>query len=99
MASLSFAPVDVFASGPPSGNPLAVVDNLVADTMQAFARWLGDTGQVAARHVAAQGQAVGAAGRVEIVRDDRGLRVGGRVTVVVDGHTRFGSSDEKGHPP
>ncbi len=42
MLTLGFTEVDVFADGPLSGNPLAVVhdaDALTDDAMQAFARW------------------------------------------------------------
>ena len=44
MVSYAFVQVDVFASGPLSGNPLAVVpaaEGLTAEQMQAFARWTG----------------------------------------------------------
>ena len=44
MRPYRFSQVDVFASGPLTGNPLAVVhgaDDLSTDRMQAFARWTG----------------------------------------------------------
>ena len=47
--------------------------------------WLMETGQVGDRYVAAQGSAVGAAGRVHVERRADGLWIGGRVTDVITG--------------
>jgi PhzF family phenazine biosynthesis protein len=65
----------------------AVAEDPVTGSLNAgLAHWLMATGQVPERYVAAQGRAVGAAGRVQLVRDDTGLWVGGQVAVVVTGH-------------
>jgi PhzF family phenazine biosynthesis protein len=50
-----------------------------------LAHWLMETGQVGPAYVAAQGTAVGAAGRVHVQRRDDGLWIGGRVTEVIAG--------------
>jgi PhzF family phenazine biosynthesis protein len=50
-----------------------------------LAHWLMETGQVGTAYVAAQGSAVGAAGRVHVQRRDDGLWIGGRVAEVVAG--------------
>ncbi|MCW2811311.1 MAG: PhzC/PhzF phenazine biosynthesis family protein [Friedmanniella sp.] len=65
----------------------AVAEDPVTGSLNAgLAHWMMATGQVPERYVAAQGRAVGAAGRVQLVRDDTGLWVGGQVAVVVTGH-------------
>jgi PhzF family phenazine biosynthesis protein len=50
-----------------------------------LAHWLMESGQVGTAYVAAQGSAVGAAGRVHVQRRDDGLWIGGRVVEVVAG--------------
>jgi len=49
------------------------------------AHWLIDTERVPARYVAAQGTAMGRAGRIHVQRDDRGTWIGGDVAACVDG--------------
>jgi len=49
------------------------------------ARWLIDTGRAPARYVAAQGSAMGRAGRIHVERDDHGTWIGGDVAPCVDG--------------
>jgi PhzF family phenazine biosynthesis protein len=50
-----------------------------------LAHWLMETQQVGPAYVAAQGTAVGAAGRVHVERRDDGLWIGGRVSEVIAG--------------
>jgi PhzF family phenazine biosynthesis protein len=50
-----------------------------------LAHWLMETRQVGPAYVAAQGTAVGAAGRVHVQRRDDGLWIGGRVAEVIEG--------------
>ena len=49
------------------------------------AQWLIDTGRAPARYVAAQGTAMGRAGRVHVVRDERGTWIGGDVAECIAG--------------
>jgi len=49
------------------------------------ARWLIDTGRAPARYVAAQGSAMGRAGRIHVERDEQGTWIGGDVAPCVDG--------------
>ena len=50
-----------------------------------IARWLIDTGRAPASYVAAQGTAMGRAGRIHVRRDDQGTWIGGDVASCVDG--------------
>ena len=50
-----------------------------------IARWLIDTGRAPASYVAAQGTAMGRAGRIHVQRDDQGTWIGGDVASCVDG--------------
>jgi len=50
-----------------------------------IARWLIDTGRAPASYVAAQGTAMGRAGRIHVRRDDQGTWIGGDVAGCVDG--------------
>ena len=50
-----------------------------------LARWLIDTGRAPAAYVAAQGTAMGRAGRVHVRRDAHGTWIGGDVASCVDG--------------
>ena len=50
-----------------------------------IARWLIDTGRAPASYVAAQGTAMGRAGRIRVQRDDQGTWIGGDVASCVDG--------------
>ena len=50
-----------------------------------IARWLIDTDRAAARYVAAQGTAMGRAGRIHVQRDEHGTWIGGDVAGCVDG--------------
>ena len=49
------------------------------------ARWLIDSGRAAARYVAAQGTAMGRAGRIHVQRDDQGTWIGGDVAPCIAG--------------
>ena len=49
------------------------------------ARWLIDSGRAPASYVAAQGTAMGRAGRVHVLRDDQGTWVGGDVAPCIAG--------------
>jgi PhzF family phenazine biosynthesis protein len=50
-----------------------------------IARWLIDSGRAPARYVAAQGGAMGRAGRIHVLRDAEGTWIGGDVAACVDG--------------
>jgi PhzF family phenazine biosynthesis protein len=66
--------------------PVGVDEDPVTGSLNAgLAGWLMDTGLAPARYVAAQGAALGRAGRVFVSRDERGLWVGGDVTTLIDG--------------
>ena len=49
------------------------------------ARWLIDSGRAPARYVAAQGSAMGRAGRIHVQRDDHGTWIGGDVAPCIEG--------------
>ncbi|MFN8168792.1 MAG: PhzF family phenazine biosynthesis protein [Candidatus Nanopelagicales bacterium] len=51
----------------------------------AVGQWLTGTGRAPERYLATQGTALGRQGRVEVVRDDEGVWVGGACTTVVSG--------------
>jgi predicted PhzF superfamily epimerase YddE/YHI9 len=51
----------------------------------AIAHWLIDSGRVPASYVAAQGTAMGRAGRVHVRRDADGTWIGGDVAPCIDG--------------
>jgi predicted PhzF superfamily epimerase YddE/YHI9 len=50
-----------------------------------LAQWLMEDGRAPQAYVAAQGTAMGRAGRVHIARDAQGTWVGGDVVICVDG--------------
>jgi PhzF family phenazine biosynthesis protein len=50
-----------------------------------IARWLIDSGRAPARYVAAQGAALGRAGRIHVTRDAQGTWIGGDVAACVQG--------------
>jgi PhzF family phenazine biosynthesis protein len=50
-----------------------------------LARWLIDNGRAPMRYVAAQGTAMGRAGRIHVQRDDQGTWIGGDVAACVSG--------------
>ena len=50
-----------------------------------IAQWLIDTDRAPASYVAAQGTAMGRAGRIHVQRDDRGTWIGGDVASCIDG--------------
>ena len=58
-----------------------VTDNLNAN----IARWLIDSGRAPARYVAAQGTAMGRAGRIHVERDAQGTWIGGDVAACIAG--------------
>ncbi len=71
----------------------AVPEDPVTGSLNAgLAQWLMDTGQAPDRYLAAQGAAVGAAGRVHVERDAEGLWIGGRVATVVAGTVEIGGA-------
>lgn len=64
----------------------SVAEDPVTGSLHAgLARWLIDTGQAPQAYVAAQGQVVGATGRVQVGEDGEALWVGGRVAGVIRG--------------
>ena len=66
--------------------PIGVDEDPVTGSLNAgLGGWLMDAGVAPARYVAAQGAALGRAGRVFVQRDDSGLWVGGKVAALVDG--------------
>jgi PhzF family phenazine biosynthesis protein len=50
-----------------------------------IARWLIDSGRAPARYVAAQGSAMGRAGRIHVARDAEGTWIGGDVAACIEG--------------
>ena len=50
-----------------------------------IARWLIDSGRAPARYVAAQGAALGRAGRIHVTRDAQGTWIGGDVAACIEG--------------
>jgi len=50
-----------------------------------IARWLIDSGRAPARYVAAQGSAMGRAGRIHVARDAQGTWIGGDVAACIEG--------------
>jgi predicted PhzF superfamily epimerase YddE/YHI9 len=92
--------LDLGVVGPyPPGSPVAlevraawpehgsVVEDPATGSLNAsVARWLIDTGVVAAPYIATQGGAIGRAARISITRDPDGtILVGGRSVTVVTG--------------
>lgn len=80
-----FAQVDVFASEPHRGNPVAVVldglfaedgvlveDPVTGSLNAALAVWLLSTGRLTAPYVARQGTRLGREGRVHVTQDPKG---------------------------
>ncbi len=67
--------------------PLSVNEDPVTGSLNAgLAGWLIDEGLAPPAYVAAQGAALGRAGRVHVHRDADTLWIGGDVTPVIDGH-------------
>jgi PhzF family phenazine biosynthesis protein len=70
--------------------PLGVDEDPVTGSLNAgLAGWLMDDGQAPDEYVAAQGTALGRAGRVHVRRDAEALWIGGDVTAVVEGSVRL----------
>jgi PhzF family phenazine biosynthesis protein len=70
--------------------PIGVDEDPVTGSLNAsLAEWLMDSGEAPRSYVAAQGSALGRAGRVHLHHDGQTLWVGGDVTVVVDGQVRL----------
>jgi PhzF family phenazine biosynthesis protein len=66
--------------------PVRVDEDPVTGSLNAgLAEWLMDTGVAPPRYVAAQGRALGRAGRVHLHHDGQTLWVGGDVTAVISG--------------
>jgi PhzF family phenazine biosynthesis protein len=66
--------------------PINVPEDPVTGSLAAnLANWLIDTGRAPARYVAAQGQALGRAGRVHVERDPEGTWIGGDVVACIEG--------------
>ena len=70
--------------------PLGVPEDPVTGSLNAsLAAWLMDLGVAPARYVAAQGTALGRAGRVHVMVDGGTLWIGGHVVPVVTGEARL----------
>jgi PhzF family phenazine biosynthesis protein len=70
--------------------PVGVDEDPVTGSLNAgLAGWLMETGHAPARYVAAQGKALGRAGRVFVLRDESGLWVGGDVTALIEGQVQL----------
>jgi len=95
-----FAQVDVFASEPQRGNPVAVVldglfakdgvlveDPVTGSLNASLAGWLLSTGRLTAPYVARQGTRLGREGRVQVTQDPEGA-----VWVAGASHTCFEGS-------
>ena len=66
--------------------PINVPEDPVTGSLAAnLANWLIDTGRAPVRYVAAQGQALGRAGRIFVERDAAGTWIGGDVTPCIAG--------------
>lgn len=79
-----FSQVDVFTTGPLTGNPVAVVhdaDDLDEPTLQAFARWTNLSETTFLLTPSAEGVAAGADYRVRIFTPDRELPFAGHPTL------------------
>ena len=70
---------------------ISSIDALDSSTLAAcsLAAWLMDLGVAPARYVAAQGTALGRAGRVHVMVDGGTLWIGGHVVPVVTGEARL----------
>jgi PhzF family phenazine biosynthesis protein len=70
--------------------PIGIAEDPVTGSLQAgVAGWLMDVGLAPPAYVAAQGSALGRAGRVHVRRDADALWIGGDVTPVVEGRVRL----------
>ena len=71
--------------------PIGVPEDPVTGSLNAsLAQWLIDAGELPARYVAAQGAALGRAGRVHVQRDAQGqVWVGGDCVAVIGGEVRL----------
>jgi PhzF family phenazine biosynthesis protein len=66
--------------------PIGINEDPVTGSLNAnIAHWLIDTGRAPDRYVAAQGTAMGRAGRIHVQRDADGTWIGGDVAVCIDG--------------
>lgn len=66
---------------------IGVNEDAVTGSLNAsVAHWLIGTGRAPAAYVAAQGAALGRAGRVHVLRDERGTWIGGDVVSCIEGH-------------
>jgi predicted PhzF superfamily epimerase YddE/YHI9 len=70
---------------PAPGGALAE-DPVTGSLNAALAQWLIESGRAPKRYVAAQGAALGRAGRVFIEDDGQQVWVGGQVAPCIDGH-------------
>lgn len=71
-------------------NGVAAEDPVTGSLNASVAQWLLGGGRLSAPYVAAQGSAIGRAGRVHVDQDDEGtIWVGGRCETVVDGTAEF----------
>jgi PhzF family phenazine biosynthesis protein len=70
--------------------PLGVPEDPVTGSLHAnLAHWLIDSGRAPAHYLAAQGQAIGRAGRVHVLRDDEGTWIGGDVAPCIAGRVHL----------
>jgi PhzF family phenazine biosynthesis protein len=82
------AAIEVRAFTPVDG--LAWEDPVTGSLNASVAQWLLGNGRLSAPYVAAQGGAIGRAGRVEISQDDDGtIWVGGRTETVISGQAEL----------
>lgn len=66
--------------------PIGVPEDPVTGSLNAnLAHWLIDAGRASASYVAAQGTAMGRAGRVHVRRDAEGTWIGGEVVALIEG--------------
>ena len=91
-----FTQLDVFSAVPLRGNPLAVVrafvpsmgvpeDPVTGSLNAGLAQWLIGAGMAPERYIAAQGAALGRAGRVHVAREGAEIWIGGAVCSVIAG--------------
>ena len=67
------------------GNSGLTEDPVTGSLNAALAQWLIGTGRAPESYVAAQGTAMGRAGRVHVMREDDDIWIGGRCVTVIDG--------------
>jgi PhzF family phenazine biosynthesis protein len=67
-------------------DPIGIPEDPVTGSLNAnLAQWLIGSGRAPTRYIAAQGTALGRAGRVHVARDDEGIWIGGEVVTCIEG--------------